>query len=285
VQVPEVDIMFTIDNSCSMYEEQTALANNFPIFMDFFLGSGLDYHIGVISTDTYADDQSGKLIQAGGYRWIDEETQQPSEVFGQMAVLGTGGSGDEKGRDAAYRALEILTQDESSYNYGFVREDASLHTVFVSDENDHSDAITRGEWVGYLQTLKWSEDMMTASSIVSPNPTCPGAAEAGDEYVSVTNAVGGIFWSICNEDWGEVLEQLGIQASGLKREYFLSQLPVLGTIEVWVIENQVTYTFDEEVDWAYNDLRNSITFNEYVPSALAEVYVEYDELSASEEVD
>ena len=285
VQVPEVDILFTIDNSCSMWEEQTALANNFPIFMDFFLGSGLDYHIGVISTDTYDNSHSGKLIQASGYRWIDEETTQPSDVFGQMAVLGTGGSGDEKGRDAAYRGLEILTQSETDYNYGFVREDASLHTVFVSDENDHSDTITRGEWVGYLTTLKWSEDMITASSIVSPNPVCPDAAEPGDDYVSVTNSVGGIFWSICNDDWGDVLEQLGIQASGLRREYFLSQLPVPGTIEVWVVENGVTYTFEEEIDWIYDENRNSIMFNEYVPGALAEVFVEYDELSASEAVD
>ena len=40
VQVPEVDILWVVDNSCSMSEEQSALQANFPIFMDFFLGSG-----------------------------------------------------------------------------------------------------------------------------------------------------------------------------------------------------------------------------------------------------
>ena len=58
-----------------------------------------------------------------------------------------------------------------------------------------------------------------------------------------------------------------------------------GTIEVWVVENGVTYTFEEEIDWIYDENRNSIMFNEYVPGALAEVFVEYDELSASEAVD
>jgi len=238
----------------------------------------------VISTDTYDPSHNGKLIGASGYRWIDEDTAQPSDVFGQMAVLGIGGTGDEKGRDPAYRALEILTQTESDPNYGFVREDAALHTVFVSDENDHSDLISRGEWIEYLLTLKDEPDRVTASSIVSPNPVCPTAFEPGDDYISVTNQVGGIFWSICNQEWGEVLELLGIQATGLKRQYYLSQLPVPGTIEVWIEENNVTRPFEEEIDWFYEPLTNSIIFHEYVPSALAEVYVRYDNLAASEDV-
>jgi len=50
----------------------------------------------------------------------------------------------------------------------------------------------------------------------------------------------------------------------------------------------VTYTFlegdiESGGDWVYNSTRNSVTFNEYVPGALAEVYVEYKELSAFEE--
>jgi hypothetical protein len=277
VQVPEVDILWTIDNSCSMFEEQTALAENFPVFMDFFLGSGLDYQIGVVSTDV---GDNGKLETANGYKWIDEDTDNPSAVFSAMAVLGTSGSGIEKGRDQAYDALEIKTQPDK-YNEGFIRDDAALHLVFVSDEDDQS-AFARPEFVSYLKTLKWSEDMVTSSSIVSPNPVCPAAATPGDEYIAVTNAVGGIFWSICSEEWVELLENLGIQASGLKREYFLSQLPVLGTIEVWVVENGVTYTFLEDVDWVYDEQRNSIGFNEYVPGALAEVFVEYDVLSAIE---
>lgn len=280
VQVPEVDILWVVDNSCSMSEEQQGIAQNNPVFMDFFLGSGLDYHIGVVSTDMFDNSHSGKLRQSQGVRWIDDETPNPSDVFGAMIQLGTSGSADERGREAAYAALEVQADQ---YNAGFLRDDAALHIVFVSDENDHSTGITVGEFVEYLTTLKWNEDMVTASSIVSPNPTCPIAAEPGDAYIAITQAVGGIMWSICEQEWVDVLEQLGIQASGLKREYFLSQLPVDGTIEVWVVENGVTFTFDPEVDWQYIEERNSIIFNEYVPGALAEVFVEYEVLSAAEE--
>ncbi len=80
-----------------------------------------------------------------------------------------------------------------------------------------------------------------------------------------------------------MLKQLGIQASGLRREYFLSALPVPGTIQVWVEEGPVTFTFEPEVDWVYNPQRNSIIFNDYVPDALSEVFVAYDLLSTAEE--
>ncbi len=78
VQVPEVDILWVVDNSCSMYEEQTGIAQNNPVFMDFFLGSGLDYHIGIVSTDMDDLSHSGKLRQAGGVPWIQDDTRTPA---------------------------------------------------------------------------------------------------------------------------------------------------------------------------------------------------------------
>lgn len=282
VQVPEVDILWTVDNSCSMFEEQAGIAENGPVFMDFFLGSGLDYHIGVVSTDMDDNSHSGKLRQAGGVRWVDEATPNPSQVFGTMIQMGTGGSSTERGRDASYGALEI---QGDQYNAGFEREDAGLHVVVLSDESDYSSLTNLSEFISFLQTRKWQPDMTTFSSIVMyppPEPGCVGAATPGDAYLAVTRQVGGIEWNICDRDWAQVLEQLGIQASGLRREYFLSQLPIESTLEVWVVENNVTYTFEKDIDWTYQSTRNSITFVEYVPSALSEVYVEYDVLSANE---
>src|SRR3990172_9542368 len=50
VTTPMVDILWTIDNSCSMSDEQEELTSNFDSFMAYFLDSGLDYQIGVTST-------------------------------------------------------------------------------------------------------------------------------------------------------------------------------------------------------------------------------------------
>jgi hypothetical protein len=281
VEVPEVDILWVVDNSGSMSNEQTALGENFPTFMEFFLGSGLDYHMGVTTTDMVVTE--GILQGANGYKFLDDETYDPEGVFAQMVDLGTGGSSTEKGRDAAYAAVEIQDQPYSP-NYGFTREDASLHIVVVSDEDDHSTQIPKDEFVDYLKNLKWAEDMVTFSSIVSLNNTC--GIEEGTDYRVVTAAVGGEEYSICAENWRPMLEALGLQASGLRREYFLSEIPLPSSIVVWVEEQSdtgvVTFNFEEETDWTYDQSRNSITFETYVPNALSSVFVDYEVLSASE---
>src|SRR5687768_1711576 len=69
--VPQVDVLWTIDNSSSMGDEQQTLIENFPGFADFFVGSGLDYHIGVVTTDLVNPADDGTLRSAQGYAYID----------------------------------------------------------------------------------------------------------------------------------------------------------------------------------------------------------------------
>ena len=279
VTTPSVDVLWTIDNSCSMADEQTALTQNFQAFMNFFLGSGLDYHVGVISTDDDDASHQGRLREVAQERWIDDETQDPISVFSAMANLGTSGSSYEAGRATTYRAIELKKE---AYNDGFIREDAGLHIIVISDEQDSSnnDPISKGEFIDYLNTLKETDDMVTFSSIVNP-PNCGfcGGGSAGTDYIDVTNNVDGILWDINDQNWSTVLEQLGVQAAGLKREFFLTELPVIDTIEVWIEENGAVFQFVEGDDWVYSVSRNSVVFNEYIPDPLSEIYITYERLS------
>jgi hypothetical protein len=284
VTVPSVDVLFVMDNSCSMSEEQAALTANFSLFMGYFEGSGLDYHVGVISTDMYTtgdpkEGHKGKLRTIGGEKWISETTTNSNSVFAQMASMGTGGSSDEKGRAAVWTAL--VTQVEA-YNKGFLRDDASLSIIVISDENDYSGnmPVTQDEFIAWLQTMKSEPGMVTFSSIVGPDPSGCATAEAGAQYLRVTREVGGIEWSICDSDWSTVLELLGMQAAGLKREFYLSQVPVEESIAVWVEEDGDEVHFDAGTDWTYDRARNSIRFSEYVPTPLAKVFIEYEVLAA-----
>src|SRR5690606_21037438 len=115
------------------------LAANFSGFMTYFLDSGLDYHIGVVSTnmDTGATAHQGRLRSIGGARWIEPATPDPVEVFRQMALMGTDSHYNEKGREAAYLALALRRDTD---NLGFYREDANLAIVVISDEDDYSTA-------------------------------------------------------------------------------------------------------------------------------------------------
>lgn len=286
VTTPEVDVLFVIDNSCSMEEEQVALTNNFDAFIGYFVGSGLDWHVGVVSTDM--DDQSaqGKLRQAGGFRFLDESAPQPVDMFTQMAHMGTSGAWTERGRDATFAALESL---KDSYNQGFYRDEASLSVVVISDEDDYSTNISLQEFISWLVNLKDDAELVNFSSIVNlHDPPCPPISgyppEVGEEYLAATAAVGGITWSICDPNWDTVLNELGMQAAGLKREFFLADIPVPETLDVWVVEPSDdggnTYSFKQGRDYEYNPTRNSIRFLTYVPRPLSEVYIDYDLLSA-----
>jgi hypothetical protein len=69
---------------------------------------------------------------------------------------------------------------------------------------------------------------------------------------------------------------------GPRREYFLSKLPIPGTIDVSVVYNEITFNFIEEDDWVYDQKRNSVIFNEFVPQYLSEIYITYELLSEAE---
>ena len=286
VTVPSVDVLWVIDNSCSMYEEQTALTSNFANFMSYFEGSGLDYHVGVISTDMDDPDHRGILQQsATGDYFIDETTSDATLAFRQMALMGTEGSADEKGRDAVYMALG--QRSESGWqNEDFIRDDANLSIIVISDENDYSTAVSLPEFISWLEDFKPDLEMTSFSSIVGPRPNgCDTAYEAGTDYLAVTDAVGGIDWSICNSNWDEVLVELGMQAAGLKNEFFLSEVPIEETIVVTVVDGDDVWEFDSGTDYLYSRSRNSVTFVSYVPEPLAEVNIEYELLSAWQPVE
>jgi hypothetical protein len=279
VTTPDVDILWVVDNSSSMGPYQAALAENFPVFMDFFLNSGLNYHIGVVSTDMDRPNQSGKLVEAStGERYITLETEDPMSVFAEMAQLGEIVGSVEKGRSAAYEALEILKDD---YNEGFLRDgrDAGVHVIIISDEPDYTreNEISKDEFVEYMNNLRSDDENVSFNSICTP-PNVP--IQGGDDYVYVTERVGGVLHDIRENSWVKVLEDLGFQAAGLKREYFLSKLPVVNTIEVQVHDPEGNVIPFDDDEYTYSGSRNSITFNTFVPEPLSEVYIQYTILSA-----
>ncbi|MBX2803318.1 MAG: hypothetical protein KTR31_36900 [Myxococcales bacterium] len=293
---PVVDVLWTIDNSCSMRDEQKELTGNFPTFMGYFTDSGLDYHVGVIATDMDNPELQGKLrASKDGAIFIDPKTIDPEQVFTTMATLGTDGSGIERGLGAIFTALELFG---SSFNAGFFRYEASIHTIVISDEPDSTDGstISQKEFIAWYGGLKEKRSDRTFSSIVSPASSGP---YDGSNYLAVTDEIGGIPWDINRSDWDRVLDRLGVQAAGLKREYFLSRQPVPGTVEVAVHEPvgddqfAVVEYLPIEVDgegnvvsgdWIYNQERNSILFLEYVPEPLSRVVLTYTLLASTERV-
>jgi len=229
--VPTVDILWVVDNSASMAEEQEALAQNFGSFFQYIDATGADFQIGVISTDVYNTTHQGKLL--GSIPIITRATPRTAEVFAENVHVGTEGKGDEQGFQAASLALsEPLI---STANAGFMRAAAYLFLIFVSDEDDHS----FGEVAYFLRHFEQikgigNDGMVNIASVAGPVPDgCPDA-EAGVRYAALAESSGGLVYSICAESFAGNLDALGFSAAGLKRTFSLSQTAIPESVKVYV---------------------------------------------------
>lgn len=286
VGVPAVDVLWVVDNSRSMYEEQQFLVNNFTSFMKSFEDSGMDYHIAVMSTGFDDEDENGAFRTAIDNReqtihWIERDTREPEAVFREMALIGIDGPMEEKGRAQIYSALQLKGDTE---NFGFLREDAFLSVIVLSDEDDRSGDVPIGYdgFLAWMRNLKPDAAQVSFSSIVGPEGGCGNAVE-GSDYLALTDALGGVKHSICEPSWANVLESLGRQAAGLKSEFGLSTLPDPDTIEAYMVEGRNDITpFTSGYDFQYDRGRNSIVFVDEPPPPGATLYIEYDVLRSGE---
>ncbi len=153
-----VDILFVIDNSGSMAEEQTKLRTAFNDFIKSLQNYKTAYQIGATITDLrliqadsygqkcdrfYSNFKGGCLIQSNSGRKIITSTddfQTQIKEFTEMTDVGTCGSTWEQGLEAAKKAIEQSTDTSCMYENDkpFMRPDANLIIIFLTDEEDCS---------------------------------------------------------------------------------------------------------------------------------------------------
>lgn len=225
----EIDVLWVIDNSGSMVEEQENLGRNFDRFLSFLVQAKTDYHIAITTTDVVKDQ--GRLL--GTPAVINSDTQNPIDVFKRNIKVGVGGSAREAGLDAARRTFELAPPE-------FLRPKAFLFVIFVSDEEDNSEPGTPKFFYRYFESIKGkgNENMVSAGAIIGDSPggcvSPAGRANAGTRYQEVVEKVGGRTGSICSDQFDVILRELGVDAVGLKRKFPLSRIPDLATLEITV---------------------------------------------------
>ncbi len=77
---------------------------------------------------------------------------------------------------------------------------------------------------------------------------------AGSRYQQVAALTGGIIGDICQTEWSGILEELGLNASGIRRSFQLSSAAQPDSIEVLVDDTVVD-------GWSYDIDTWFITFN------------------------
>jgi hypothetical protein len=164
---PALDLVFLIDDSASMKEEQELLGKNFPRFMRALeqLPEGLpDLRIAVVSSDFGAgssgfctplgrrgifqvkegcglDPARARFLAVNGEGEGEGEGEsrknfdgELAEVFSCLAQIGTDGCGYEHQLQALRAALSNLTIE----NRDFLRPEAYLGIILLTDEDDCS---------------------------------------------------------------------------------------------------------------------------------------------------
>jgi len=164
-----VDLLFLIDDSSSMRLSQDNLRRNFPVLMQQLeeLPGGLpNIHVAVVSSDMGAGDGSiAGCDSTGGKKGIFQNTPRGNcvasglapgatyisnvagvanytgdlaDVFTCIAALGETGCGFEHQFAAITRALGVDGRAAPAENDGFLRADALLAIVMITNEDDCS---------------------------------------------------------------------------------------------------------------------------------------------------
>ncbi len=201
----DLDILFLVDNSRSMKEEQDSLKANFHRFIDVLESAqgGLpNIHIGVTTSDlgTSTSDGStdgsrfgctnggdGGMLRplASGARYIIDEddghggrtrnyTGALADAFTEIADVGILGCGIEQHLGAVARALDPT----NAVNQGFLRDSAYLAIVVIADEDDCSMAHTGlfdGTTDADAVNFRCTEDGVTCETPATDFMGAPGA--------------------------------------------------------------------------------------------------------------
>lgn len=258
-----LDILWVMDNSGSMGDEQDSLAYNFDIFIQDFVTRNVDFQMAITTTDARSGYEGAAV---GSFNMLNNTAAQNDQqgfidYFAQKIAVGTGGSGTEKGLNGMRKFIE---NDGASW----LRKDAFLVVVVISDEEDQSSG-TVSSYVDHLKSLKDSDRLININSIVTMTSDGYGGQTRGDRYMEASNATGGVVADIENNFY-DILKNMGGTILNLISSFPLSGDAVASSIEVYV--NNVKQT----TGWTYDSTNNAIKFqNGYTPSESAAIQVKY----------
>ncbi|MFL5320217.1 MAG: VWA domain-containing protein [Myxococcaceae bacterium] len=275
------DILWVIDDSGSMKNQRATLGGNFDRFLTELEAVQTNYQIGVISTN--AEDE-GKLI-GQTVKIITNNTPDKRNVFLANTTFPDSRARWEQAFKMMEKALTPPNLQPGGANAGFIRTDAALAVIAVSDEDDSS----FGDSSYYARFLKGvkgrgNENLVSFSVIggTTPNGCYPpgeqifwgGLAEPAFRYSSLATKTGGVIGSICDQSFENTLIRIAQAINTLRRIFPLSIAADPSTLNVQV--NSVTIPRDPVNGWTYKADTQSIAFlGNYVPPPGATIRIEY----------
>jgi hypothetical protein len=293
--VPKADIIWVIDESGSMSDDRSRLAENATVFFNKAVSAGLDFRMGVTDMDDGNDGRFARrtATTSDDDRWLlaselamfQQDIEDPSGPG-----YGDGGSehGLTQGRAAINRHVPRSDSDPQK-----ARTDASLVVIYVTDEhpdeiedaailaegNPTPDPATVTEIVTFMNpyVLDFTGNDAVAHAIAVPTtqPTCSSGGEAGWGYNELVTTLGGQFGSICQPMLDATVDAIIGDIIGNASPITLQWVPISLTISV--SKNGVAVPRSRTGGFDFRASSNSIVFSNmpFDPLMPTEVVVSY----------
>lgn len=227
----KVDFLFVVDNSASMADNQSNLADSVPGFvagLEDALSELRSIHVGVITTDGYQYNVPGCTLTgalvthtggqnssnaacgpyAEGYNFITE-ADPLQESLSCALMVGTSGSSREQPLTALRRSTSDHLTGPGDCNEGFLRDDALLVVVMVTDEDEWGAGPATYEQL--VEAKYGHDDNVVVVSLINPmDQSCGlrGHASLAPEIAGFTESFEhGLVGPICAPDYAPYFEQ------------------------------------------------------------------------------
>jgi hypothetical protein len=275
------DILWVVDDSGSMSEDQQAVADAASLFAQIMTTAGVDFRVAVTSTDC----NDGTL---GSAKFTTNMSQFQNNV--QDPPCASSEYGLRAGWAAINKALNTSLPENERW-----RAESSKIVVFLSDEEDqeYEDCEPIWPWdppatTCQAEVLSRYKDLydsadVTCFAIVGDIPSgCgggsegagAGSGEAGTAYVDLAYHTGGSFGSICSPDLTPTMEEILRAAAGAASIYEMVQHPITSTLQVMI--EGVAIPRDPSNGFEYDGVSNTVVFyGDSRPSEGDDVVISY----------
>ncbi len=302
-----VDILWSIDASGSMSQEQQNLANGAEQFFNTLNTAGLDYRLAV---NTQGNDNTRysctSLRQTtAGEGFIDSNTPDALAKWRVLASPGTSDSGTETGfyctrevdltnfdRPNAKNLVVFVSDEPENETVNSSRPSASSNYV-SRDFEDYKQYFTNTGATYFAIAGTGSTIKPTFSSNVDLNAngdySCSGqggSAAGGAHFSEIAKLTGGSSASICADsaDWTVMFDKILETATGLASNFKLQYAPIPSSVKVMVAGKALTRDISHQdgFDIIYGKDDVSLVFyGNSLPKQGDAIEIEYDYLGGN----
>lgn len=269
---PKTDTVVIMAPQPGLQGAERAMRENLQAYLEFIDAIGADVRVALTYAGTSTSPRFEPTGPNGRRYW---ESSDATDVSSWLPTVYTATAAP------IFETMMTALTDDNPDFAAFYRTDAVLNIIAIAVSDDDS-MLSVEDYLMFALDIKGfrNTNLFSQSAIAGPAGGCSStevSATHGERLIEVANRTGGVFQSICTPDWSRTLEELSAVAFGFKSRFFLSNQPVIDTIEVQV--NGVLLPREAPSGlpaWTYDLATNSINFSPaFTPVPSAEILVSY----------